>query len=150
MPEWALRTEVGNEGHETVSKHGTSSWSTSGGTSPLRQVFQTSSCVFFWARLQVACHEVEQLRLWSDSFGISQLAVVERGTCYSGMGVRRHTLHCMVGRHRLGIERQLWLAHLRACHKWSSTCLRSPRMSIMGGLWHGTPFPAAEDLSHGG
>ena len=62
MPEWALRPEVGNEGHETVSKYGARSSGTSGRTSPLRQVFHTSSCVFFWARLQVACHEVEQLR----------------------------------------------------------------------------------------
>ena len=145
MSEWALGLEVGNEGHETVSKYGTCSSRTPGGTSPLRQVFHTSSCVFFWVRLQVACYEVEQLRLWSDSFGIPKLAGVERGTGYSsGMGVRHHNLHCMVGRHRLGIERQLWLVHLRACHKWSSTCLRSPRMSIVAGPWHGTLLPSAE------
>ena len=45
MPEWALGLEVGNEGHETVSKYGTCSSRTPGGTSPLRQVFHTSSRV---------------------------------------------------------------------------------------------------------
>ena len=47
MPEWALRPEVGNEGHETVSKYGARSSGTSGGTSPLRQVFTRIHASFF-------------------------------------------------------------------------------------------------------
>ena len=76
----------------------------------LRQVFRTSSCVSFWARLQIASHEVEQLRLWSDRFGRTKLPCFQRGTGYSfGRDGVHHTQRCMVGRHRLGIERQLWL-----------------------------------------